>query len=508
VNGVAFSPDGTRIVSACEDLTIKIWDAHSGEEIKSLTGHMFNVASVAFSPDGNQIATSSSDHTIRIWDAQSGEEISRLKGHVAGVTGLVYSPDGKRIASTGFDRRLKLWDVPNGREISTIYEDQYGVHGVAFSPDGRRIAAGMDNGAIMFFDAPREREVTSLSGHTDTVVDFSFSQDGRRIYSESKNEKLVWDLATRSRAPKATWNPPTKRTQVSPDGRWLINGDRSNLLLIDLDYKNTLREKNYRAAKTCFDAHWHREQAAKAANAHNWYAATFHYAVLRKNDPDGASYSEGLRTSFEELKSQFELQGRDLEPHLARVVKESLQLPRGNEWSNASFEKPEIRKVAFEFRETIPAWKTTASRFEIWSTGFMGGKAHDGEQFVELNAEEEGTLYQDRLGIEQEAVIEFSFAHRGRNGEDTLKLTITDLGPDNSAGGGDDKELFAKEYTTGTNAWAVYNSTTEPTITALGNPVRFAYSAVSATSGKGPDKTEGNFLDAANFGVGVVSATH
>jgi hypothetical protein len=41
----------------------------------------------------------------------------------------------------------------------------------------------------------------------------------------------------------------------------------------------------------------------------------------------------------------------------------------------------------------------------------------------------------------------------------------------------------------------------------LGNKIRFAYIAVYATGGKGPDKTEGNFLDAAEFGVGVVTAT-
>jgi hypothetical protein len=144
--------------------------------------------------------------------------------------------------------------------------------------------------------------------------------------------------------------------------------------------------------------------------------------------------------------------------------------------------------------------------FEIWSSGFEGVTAQEGEQFVELNAKEEGALYQDLLGIERDAVLDFSFAHRGRNGDDTLKLTITDLGADNAAGGGDDTELFTKEYTTGKSAWAVYDSTTESKILALGNKVRFAFHAVYATGGRGPDKTEGNFLDAAEFGVGVVTA--
>jgi hypothetical protein len=277
------------------------------------------------------------------------------------------------------------------------------------------------------------------------------------------------------------------------------------LLLIDLDYKNTPDEKLYRAGKVQFDPVWHQEQATAATTAKNWYAATFHVALLMKNDPDAASLYDDLHSSFQKLKSQFEQQDLDLESHLASVVRESLKLSRGKEPPNPSFEVPEIRKGSFGFRETVPRWKTTGTMFEIWSTGFMGVEAHDGSQFVELNAKEDSTLYQELPGIEREAEIEFSFAHRGRNGNDTLKLTITDLGADNVDGGGDDQELFSKEYTTGKDAWAVYDSTTEPTITALGNKVRFAYTAVFATGGRGPDNTEGNFLDSAVFGVGVVT---
>ncbi|MCP4787296.1 MAG: protein kinase [Fuerstiella sp.] len=462
VNSVAFSPDGTRVVSACEDLTIRFWDTQSGREIMSLGGHQFNVAGIAFSPDGKKIASSSSDHTIRIWDTQSGNEILQMKGHAAGVMGVVFSPDGKRIASTGFDHALKLWDTQTGRELTDIDVDSQTLRAVAFSPDGRRIAVGTDNGIIKFFDAATEHEATWLSGHTDTVIHFSFSDDGRQIYSESKNERLLWDLVTKKRVADATWNPPATHTLVSPDGRWLINGDRNNLILIDIEYKNTPREKTYRDAKARFDPAWHQEQATAATTAKNWYAATFHFALLMKNDPDQVVCYDGLHLSYQELESQFEQQELDLERHLAMVVKESLKLPRGNESTNPSFEQPEVRKGSFEFRETIPGWKTTNKLFEIWSTGFLGIKAFDGNQFVELNAREEGTLYQDSTGIKPGAVIEFSFAHRGRNGDDTLKLTITDLGADDAAGGGDDKELFAREYTTGNSAWAVYDRTEYP----------------------------------------------
>ena len=170
--------------------------------------------------------------------------------------------------------------------------------------------------------------------------------------------------------------------------------------------------------------------------------------------------------------------------------------------TNPGFEEPRVKEASFALVETIPGWKTSDTHFEIWSSGFLGVEAHEGTQFAELNAYINGTLFQESKGIPQGSVLEFTFAHRGRSGDDTMKLTITDLGADNALGGGDDTVLFAKEYTTGKDAWAVYDSTTEPQIKALGNTVVFGYSAIATATG---DLKEGNLLDAANFGVGVVS---
>ena len=70
VLSVAYSPDGTKIVSGSGDKTIKIWDANTGECLQTLVGHIEPVWSVAFSPDGTKIISGSLDHTIKIW----GEE--------------------------------------------------------------------------------------------------------------------------------------------------------------------------------------------------------------------------------------------------------------------------------------------------------------------------------------------------------------------------------------------------------------------------------------------------
>ena len=82
VKSVAFSLDGSRIVSGSDDRTIRLWDAKSGKEVFRLGGYnSHSVKSVAFSPDGSRIASSSNDGTIRLWDAKSGKKVLKLKGH-------------------------------------------------------------------------------------------------------------------------------------------------------------------------------------------------------------------------------------------------------------------------------------------------------------------------------------------------------------------------------------------------------------------------------------------
>ena len=58
------SPDGSKIVSGSDDMTVRIWDAASGEQLKQLDGHSADVCSVQFSPDGSKIVSGSTDKTV------------------------------------------------------------------------------------------------------------------------------------------------------------------------------------------------------------------------------------------------------------------------------------------------------------------------------------------------------------------------------------------------------------------------------------------------------------
>ena len=107
VQGVAFSPDGTRFATASDDGTARIAAAGDGRESARIN-HDDRVWAVAFSPDGTRLATASLDGTTRIVSVAEGRELARIT-HDDGVYAVAFSPDGARLATVGDNNVLRLW---------------------------------------------------------------------------------------------------------------------------------------------------------------------------------------------------------------------------------------------------------------------------------------------------------------------------------------------------------------------------------------------------------------
>ena len=110
---------------------VKVWDADDGQEILTLKGHTDAVNGVAFSPDGKRIVSGSEDKTLKVWDADKGTEILTLKGHTERCQQCGFSPDGKRIVSGSWDKTLKVWDADKGTEALTLKGHTQPVNSVA-----------------------------------------------------------------------------------------------------------------------------------------------------------------------------------------------------------------------------------------------------------------------------------------------------------------------------------------------------------------------------------------
>jgi eukaryotic-like serine/threonine-protein kinase len=111
VNDGAFSPDGSRIVTASDDRTARVWNVANGEQLFVLRGHDNEVHSARFSPDGQWIVTGSDDTTARVWYADTGREYFTLTGHRAPVFDASFSPDSKCIVTGSGDGTARIWPI-------------------------------------------------------------------------------------------------------------------------------------------------------------------------------------------------------------------------------------------------------------------------------------------------------------------------------------------------------------------------------------------------------------
>ena len=98
------------------DGCIQIWDATTGQhlrELQGLTEENFTnrVHSVAFSQDGTRVVSGSDDEWIRIWDAETGRQIGKAhEPHAHYVFSVACSPDGKRVVSGARDGEIMIWE--------------------------------------------------------------------------------------------------------------------------------------------------------------------------------------------------------------------------------------------------------------------------------------------------------------------------------------------------------------------------------------------------------------
>jgi hypothetical protein len=198
VASVAFSPDGSRLVTWDKDNTVKIWDAATGQELFTLAGHEDGVCAVAFSPDGTRLATAASaDNTAKIWDATTGQELFTLIGYEDGFYFVAFSPDGTRLATVGSDQIVEIWDATAGQELLTLAEHEDEIGWFVFSPDGTHLATVGSDQTIRIWDIENGQELFTLVGHEDEVWSVAFSPDGTRLATGSLEQTAkIWDKAT------------------------------------------------------------------------------------------------------------------------------------------------------------------------------------------------------------------------------------------------------------------------------------------------------------------------
>jgi WD40 repeat protein len=194
-----FSPDGRTLASAGDTggrHAAIVWDVASGAPVFTLPHGTSYLTGVAFSPDGTRLLTLSSEG-LSVWEVAKREEIRALR--VADVDRALFDPAGTRLAVTERRATVVVLDVPGGKRVATIRPDNFRITAMAFAGGGRALAIATESGLVRLWDPSTGHPTTPPFDHgRGTVVQhLAASPDGAFLATSGTDGRVrIWDART------------------------------------------------------------------------------------------------------------------------------------------------------------------------------------------------------------------------------------------------------------------------------------------------------------------------
>lgn len=237
VLSVAMSPDGKSGLSGGLDERLILFDLQSGAVQQEFRGHRGGITCCAFVPGRDEVVSGSGalwngewsdtgDNDPRVWNAKTGELVRTLKGHTSRIHRLRVSSDGKRVLSAGFDNTACCWNLETGDLLTRFTTHTAPVFDVAFvESDAETKAISVDEAGVMIeWDRENGNEIQRIH-LTDIFGSVAVSPNGRRLITTHGNGGVVrlW-----SRSPFRE----LYRFQGNPEVAWLAKFVGENEALI------------------------------------------------------------------------------------------------------------------------------------------------------------------------------------------------------------------------------------------------------------------------------------
>jgi WD40 repeat protein len=272
---VWWSPDGTRLMTTSWDMLAKIWDANTGEQLLTFSGHVGepqlkfqggrdSLFGGGWSPDGSRIVTIGGYGWVRVWDARTGEEYLSFLATKDSVVGMLgFSPDGKHLATCASPEVLQIWDAETGAPILGGFVNN--TENLSFgdsiemcfsgywSPDGHRLLTANytgDRGATIW-DARTGKKLVVFKEHTSGLTFSTWSPNGKRVATGDLSGVIkIWDAQTGAEL-LSYLVPGIMQFQLdwSPDGTRLVAANVSRTVEVHRVWQTTEDLVEY--AKEC-----------------------------------------------------------------------------------------------------------------------------------------------------------------------------------------------------------------------------------------------------------------
>lgn len=227
IAGAAWSPDGSRIAAAGDELSV--WDVQQQRSLFAIEA--FSTA-LHWSPDGERVVTiNHRNEAAQVRDASSGALLFSLGEQSGGQLPLVdWSPDGERIVTSDhMAGNIQVWDAADGQLVGALAEDDSGyLFDTDWSPDGEQLLYALTgdlSGKLKRWSGGEQDPPRTLVDSDQGILDLSLSPDGHFLAAGIEGEVRILDAGD-GRLLATLWQPDidarpwfSGHVAWSPEGR-------------------------------------------------------------------------------------------------------------------------------------------------------------------------------------------------------------------------------------------------------------------------------------------------
>ena len=257
INALTFAPEGTPLYSKClasgsADGTIRFWNPDNGQELATFAaGHTEWVKAVAFTENGTTLVSAALNGTVEVWNLKTGQALTTFTEGFNDWTDVVaFSRDGTYFISRGASGtiafnaynwgssggpsqipRLQLWKLDTGEELPGPWQDNTGFRkSFVFSTDNK-ILANRVLQSVRAWDINTRIELFHLNTKSQFPTKLTFSPNGSLLALYGIHGTLeMWDVDARREFPTFT-NERAWSLAFSPEGTTLALGHKNSITL-------------------------------------------------------------------------------------------------------------------------------------------------------------------------------------------------------------------------------------------------------------------------------------
>ena len=224
----SFSSDGSKLVTASNDSTTRVWNVNTGQQIASCK-HKDAILQSKFNSDGTEVLAMSDKH-VALWDVQDNSLQTNITCKY-GFTSASYSYDCKRILTSEDGGDVKIWDKRNGKELVCFKHRgaswYYGyVSSAQYFNNDKNVLTASSDGSVRIWKTSSPDGIIDLV-HNKTVDLASFSPDSKQVITMCMWEDTtrIWETNTGRLLKKY----PTTKNKAYPSNYIYRNLSRLNL---------------------------------------------------------------------------------------------------------------------------------------------------------------------------------------------------------------------------------------------------------------------------------------